>query len=132
MEAKLVIANGKVLESEIVLDFLPLMLGRSEAADIRINDRWVSRVNCEINLVENRLMVRDLDSRNGTLVNGQHISEAPLKSGDRLTIGTSTFVVSFLGRMPKLSATASTLQQHDSILVQDAGATMLGKRKHPR
>ena len=36
-------------------------------------------------------MVRDLESRNGTLVNGNHITESPLMPGDKLTVGMSSF-----------------------------------------
>jgi pSer/pThr/pTyr-binding forkhead associated (FHA) protein len=34
----------------------------------------------------------DLDSTNGTLVNGRRVREAPLRAGDRITIGTTTIV----------------------------------------
>jgi pSer/pThr/pTyr-binding forkhead associated (FHA) protein len=39
------------------------------------------------------LVVRDLDSRNGTTVNGQYIKEAHLLPGDRLRVGLTSFKV---------------------------------------
>jgi len=130
MKAKLLSMNTDIGESEIVLDPLPVTLGRSDEAHIRINDRWVSRVNCEIDLVDDALVVRDLESSNGTLVNGEHVTEQYLRPGDKLTVGMSTFIVSFNGRKRKLSPTESTLQQQKALVDEHAGATLIGK--HPK
>ena len=105
-----------------------MTIGRSAEADICLNDCWVSRVHCEIDWVDDALVVRDLESGNGTLVNGEHISQARLEPGDKLTVGMSAFVVSYHGREPELSAIASTLQQQQSIVDEHAGATLI--RKH--
>jgi hypothetical protein len=53
------------------------------------------RVQCEIS---GTLLVRDLDSRNGTLVNGQYIEAAHLLPGDRLTVGLTSFEVRYKRR----------------------------------
>jgi pSer/pThr/pTyr-binding forkhead associated (FHA) protein len=94
METKLISDNGEIFESEFPLDKLPLIIGRSPKAALRVRDRWVSYRNCEVLKIDGSLVVRDLGSRNGTLVNGQHVTEAPLTPGDRLTVGMTTFVVS--------------------------------------
>jgi predicted component of type VI protein secretion system len=51
----------------------------------------VSRQHCELYEADGQLMVRDLGSLNGTFVNNQKVSEAPLPPGELLTIGTVTF-----------------------------------------
>jgi hypothetical protein len=53
----------------------------------------VSERHCEIDEVDGRLRVRDLESRAGTFVNGVQVSVAPLLPGDRLTVAQSDFVV---------------------------------------
>src|SRR3989442_11365820 len=51
--------------------------------------------------------IRDLDSTNGTFVNGARVSEATLKDGDRIEVGESTFVVRLRHDEPPELATAS-------------------------
>ena len=74
---------------------LPLIIGRSSDSHLRIDDRWVSRHHCDIQEVDGELVVRDLESRHGTLVNGVHIAQSPLLPGDELTIGIRTLRVSY-------------------------------------
>jgi pSer/pThr/pTyr-binding forkhead associated (FHA) protein len=73
------------------LDELPAVVGRSSCAAIRLHDRWVSRVHFEISEINGTLVIRDLESRHGTFVNGERVSEALLFPGDRLTVGLSQF-----------------------------------------
>jgi pSer/pThr/pTyr-binding forkhead associated (FHA) protein len=49
-------------------------------------------------------LVRDLDSKNGTAVNGQYVREAHLLPGDRLTIGLTSFQVQYNRHRNKLLA----------------------------
>ena len=78
-----------------IINKLPAALGRNPDADVRLDDSWVSRVHCEISEISGNLLVRDLDSRNGTLVNGQYVKEAHLLPGDRLTVGLTSFEVHY-------------------------------------
>jgi hypothetical protein len=67
------------------------VLGRGTDADIRVEDPGVSRKHCEI-VVGNPALVRDLKSTNGTLLNGEKISEAPLEDGSVVKIGGTSLV----------------------------------------
>lgn len=67
------------------------VLGRGTDADIRVEDPGVSRKHCEI-VVGNPALVRDLKSTNGTLLNGEKISEAPLEDGAVVKIGGTSLV----------------------------------------
>lgn len=58
-----------------------------------LNDRWVSRLHCQIDEVGGRFVLRDLGSKHGTFVNGERVSEVPLSLGDQIDIGMSRFVV---------------------------------------
>lgn len=63
-------------------------LGRAIGADFIVDAALVSRVHCRLSaLPDGCLEVRDLDSTNGTFVNGTRVDSARLSSGDRLQVG---------------------------------------------
>ncbi len=93
MIARLLYLNGRDTTDVIPLESLPVTLGRGADADVRVLDQCASRLHCRILQVENQLVVQDLGSTLGTLVNGQPIEEAPLNPGDKLTVGISTFSI---------------------------------------
>jgi pSer/pThr/pTyr-binding forkhead associated (FHA) protein len=63
-------------------------LGRATGADFILEAALVSRVHCRLTaLPGGQLEVRDLESTNGTFVNGQRIEVAQLAPGDRLQVG---------------------------------------------
>ena len=64
-----------------------LCIGIGESADLRLKDDSVSRHHCEILVRDGRYVLRDLDSTNGTAVNGVWIKEAFIEPGARLRIG---------------------------------------------
>jgi Nif-specific regulatory protein len=69
-----------------------LTLGRDPANGLPISDPSVSRKHCVISRQDDRFRVRDLDSRNGTQVNGESVKDRWLTHGDQLTIGDSVFL----------------------------------------
>jgi pSer/pThr/pTyr-binding forkhead associated (FHA) protein len=72
------------------------LLGRAISCDIVLDDLNVSRTHAEIRRESPTLWnVADLGSTNGTLVNGRHIASAVLSEGDRITVGTTTFLFTF-------------------------------------
>lgn len=115
MEAKLISDNEEVLAHQFPLAKVPLVIGRSVEAAIQVGDRWVSRHHCEISERDGSLVVRDLGSTHGTLLNGEPITESPLMPGDKLTVGLTTFWVSSDQRLLR-----SNVGQHSS-----AGSTIL-------
>jgi predicted component of type VI protein secretion system len=90
LSAKLVVVGGEVKTSEIKLR-LPSTIGRGRGATIMLPHPLVSRTHCELYESDGRLMVRDLGSLNGTFINNERITEAPLPAGELLTVGTVTF-----------------------------------------
>jgi pSer/pThr/pTyr-binding forkhead associated (FHA) protein len=63
-------------------------LGRATGADFIVDAALVSRVHCRFTaMADGGLEVRDLESTNGTFVNGQRTEVARLASGDRVQIG---------------------------------------------
>ena len=63
-------------------------LGRATGADFSLDAALVSRIHCRlVSLPGGELEVRDLESTNGTFVNGKRVQTARLASGDRIQIG---------------------------------------------
>lgn len=71
------------------------VVGRSGSADITIEDAEVSRTHAVIFREGGRLWLADLDSANGTVVNGYAVSSEPVEvgSGDMLSFGPATFAL---------------------------------------
>ena len=62
-------------------------IGRAKRADFIVDAALVSRLHCRVTAGATGLDVVDLDSTNGTFVNGERTPRATLRSGDRLGIG---------------------------------------------
>ncbi|HEV7842404.1 MAG TPA: GGDEF domain-containing protein [Pyrinomonadaceae bacterium] len=89
----LVFLRGELLAVPIPLERDEVVLGRALEADVRINDARASRMHARVSVErddrtgETRYRISDLGSTNGTLLNGQPISDAVLNDGDKITIG---------------------------------------------
>lgn len=64
-----------------------LLIGRHPECDVRLELPKISRRHCCVALAYDRIMIRDLGSRNGLRVNGKLVEEAQLKPGDEVAIG---------------------------------------------
>src|SRR6476659_1171626 len=64
-------------------------IGRRETNDLRLAGSEVSRDHAEIVLQENKFLLRDRNSRYGTYVNGEQVTERQLVHGDRVRLGRS-------------------------------------------
>ncbi len=71
----------------------PLTIGREEGNAIQLNDERVSRYHVKIQDDDGRLVVTDLESTNGTRVNGHSCSLKILRFGDTIAIGRSVLLV---------------------------------------
>lgn len=79
-----------ITKAQIVMGLRPF------PATSAIEDLNVSRTHAEIRRENaNAWSVADLGSTNGTLVNGHHIASTMLQEGDRITVGTTTFLFTF-------------------------------------
>jgi pSer/pThr/pTyr-binding forkhead associated (FHA) protein len=69
-------------------------IGRATGADFIVDAGMVSRVHCRLTAAAAAVELIDLDSTNGTYVNGVRVERASLKDGDELGIGRVTFRIS--------------------------------------
>jgi len=86
---RLIFIGGPVKDSTFALPVGEVSVGRDALNLLSIPDPSVSRRHCVIVQDEQGFKIRDLNSRNGTLVNGTPVREHQLRHGDQITIGDS-------------------------------------------
>ena len=94
IKATLVVVAGKATRPDLPLK-LPAIIGRGQNATILVGHPTVSRSHCKVIERDGALVVRDMNSKNGTFVGEARIVEAVLKPGDQLTVGPLTFRVDY-------------------------------------
>jgi pSer/pThr/pTyr-binding forkhead associated (FHA) protein len=66
----------------------PFVIGRADTCDLVLDNQLVSRSHAVFEMVGDAMTIRDLDSHNGTYVNGERRSVTALNSGDEIKIGS--------------------------------------------
>jgi hypothetical protein len=89
---RLELVTGSETGRVILLTPPALVIGRGADVDLRLTDTGVSRRHAELQVGPNGVTLVDLQSTNGTAVNGRMADRAELADGDRITVGTTTMV----------------------------------------
>ncbi|TMQ02298.1 MAG: sigma 54-dependent Fis family transcriptional regulator [Deltaproteobacteria bacterium] len=84
------------------IDVEPMVVGRSEGADVVLEDSEVSGVHCELRAVTEGIAVRDLGSTNGTFCSNVRIREAVITGGAELTVGDTHLVITPSGNKQRV------------------------------
>ena len=92
MRPRLLVIAGPSKDTTIPLPDGEATVGRDPANVVAVIDPSVSRKHCLLRREDGRFQIRDLDSRNGTLVNGQPVKEQWLRHGDEIATGDSVFL----------------------------------------
>jgi pSer/pThr/pTyr-binding forkhead associated (FHA) protein len=127
MKFELVVLQNGAEGKRIPLASPVFKIGRGETCNLRPNSERVSREHAEFAIKDDTLQVRDLGSRNGTLVNGKPISEsAVLARGDQVTVGPLTFAIAIEGStVPEVKKTAVVEEKPKSGSPADEIAALL-------
>jgi len=97
----------------------PITIGREEDNTIQLNDERVSRFHVKIQEDSGRIILTDLDSTNGTRINGHPVQVRVLQHGDQLSIGRSLLLF-------------GSAREIDSLLeVADGGGSSAGEDSAP-
>ena len=83
---------GATPPKEVRLD-ATCVIGSGEGANLRVEDRMVSRVHAELALRDDGVWVRDLGSRNGTFIEGIRVTEARVPPGGTFLVGSTKISV---------------------------------------
>ncbi len=141
MEVKLIVATGKSAGKEIPVAGPKFLIGRSEDCHMRPTSDQVSRHHCVLLIEGGDVLIRDLGSKNGTLVNGERVrTERELKMGDRISIGPLEFEVRLIvdvggKKRPKVKsieeAAARTLESSSSGSDDDVADWLMDNDEEP-
>lgn len=94
MGYQLVVVQGRSASQTLKIGAGVMTVGRQQDCQLRIASSQVSRKHCQIFEKKGLLLVKDLGSSNGTLVNGKRIADQRvLEHGDELTVGSVRFRV---------------------------------------
>jgi Nif-specific regulatory protein len=116
MNPRLLVIAGPLEGSVFELGEGELSLGRDSSNRVRLADSLLSRRHCRITRAGDDFLLTDLESLNGTFVNGRPVREHALADGDQITVGNSRLV--FL-----LAEGEPTLQPSNPVLVSDRSMT---------
>src|ERR1700730_1008059 len=115
---RLVAVNGPLSGRTFYLDEPAVSIGRLVSNDICLDDPFVSRHHCVIRNEGEQYLIEDLNSANGTCLNGERVNAGSLKEGCLIQIGTSRFL--FKLQNPEESITLS-----QSLVVAENGRSPL-------
>jgi two-component system, cell cycle response regulator len=92
VHAYLVVLAGSNLGEMHKLEGPESVIGRAMSAQLRLNDDGISRRHCRVLTIGGRVIIEDLGSANGTLVNGEMVQHQELKEGDKIRLGANTML----------------------------------------
>ena len=90
----------------------PLTIGREEGNPIQLNDERISRFHLKIQEDEGKLVLTDLESTNGTKVNGEPVQLWRLRPGDVINLGRT---VVLFGSREEIAARLAKLRKADLV-----------------
>jgi len=92
MKTEIVALKGKVYSKSFSLaSGGKLLIGRGPDSDIQILDAGLSRNHCSLERIDDTFYITDLDSRNGTFVNGKRVTRREIKPNDVISLGGIDF-----------------------------------------
>ncbi len=80
---------------------IPCTIGREEGNGLRLNDERISRYHAKVQFEDGDIIITDLDSTNGTRVNGSTVQIRRLRPGDQVSVGRSMLL---FGTMEEIAA----------------------------
>ena len=117
MGFQLVIAEGKEAGREFLFDQTSVVIGRTPECDVILYDAGVSRRHARIFDEGAGILIEDLGSSNGTVVNGSKVAKQALKDGDSITLGPVKFTFTAVaGEVPAEAAEPDDGGQHTRVV----------------
>lgn len=104
IEVRLQTLKGSKNPQSFTFRIPQILIGRSKGCHVRVPSGKVSRQHCRLDIQDGSLILKDLNSSNGTFLNGARITRnCPLYSGDQFSVGPVTFQVHYTLFQPEPS-----------------------------
>ncbi len=136
MIASLYVIRGRQLGKQVSLSRPITRLGRDPNNDFQLHDTEVSRFHAEIRQENGSFLLVDLQSSNGSFINGNRITSAKLKHGDRIQFGRTLLVFShvFIDKLnvPKESDFVAQGESEPPIIRTSLASTSLSQSDDDR
>ena len=109
----LFVIQGRDQGSRFQLDHATITIGRESSNSVQLHDTEVSREHAELRCEDSTYYVRDLDSSNGTFVNGRRVEDQQLVSGDQVQLGSTRLLFTGIigGQIEDLSEKVSIVAE---------------------
>ncbi len=92
-QGKLVVTKGAARGEVYELGSPEVLIGRDSRADIQIADKAISREHAVLLWENDELTIEDLQSTNGTKLNGKPLRSSAVQNGDEIEVGETVFLV---------------------------------------
>jgi transcriptional regulator with GAF, ATPase, and Fis domain len=123
IKPKLIVITGPSKTASIELIGEHLTIGRDPSNDLSLNDVSVSRKHCVITREGELFRIEDLESHNGTFINGMPVKEYSLNHEDQIRIGNSIFLL-ILRDADKISAARQNVKLDDLTLMTNSAVRL--------
>lgn len=131
--AILEVRSGRLVGTKTVLtENQRVTVGRKPLADIVVPDAQMSGIHFEIALEEGRCRLADLESRGGTMLGGQRVTEGEAQNGAWIRAGVTDFTLHFEATTPPPIDFESYLDDAEDDEVDPAMAVWLRENREPR
>lgn len=92
VHAYLVVLQGSNVGEMYKIEGPETVIGRAMSVQVRLNDDGISRRHCRVVQIDGNVVIEDLGSANGTLVNGELVQRRDLADGDKIRLGATTML----------------------------------------
>ncbi|MFK5955112.1 MAG: sigma 54-interacting transcriptional regulator [Planctomycetota bacterium] len=111
------------LQQVITVEGDSITVGRGQDCEVRIDDPLASRHHCRLERLGNEVFLVDLDSRNGTWIEGDQIDRLPISASDVIRVGSTTLRIA--GGLADRLASMESTQTQQTPREQDMLQTLL-------
>src|SRR4051794_28779775 len=103
-----------------------MIIGRDASSDILLDiESPASRRHASLQPLDGSWLIEDLDSVNGTRLNGTRVKQTTLRHGDEISIGNSVFVFEEGDAGPGVTSPAGRIRPGDGVLSGDTDAAAI-------
>ncbi|MGB0954131.1 MAG: sigma 54-interacting transcriptional regulator, partial [Planctomycetota bacterium] len=111
------------LQQVVTAEGETVTIGRGTDCEVRIDDPLASRHHCRLERLGNEVFLVDLDSRNGTWIDGDKVDRLPVSASDTIRVGSTTFRIA--GGLADRLASMESTQTQQTPREQDMLQTLL-------